>query len=53
MGLVEGEQADDRRPYTFRAAKLLIAQRGEDAPLRAVQRADELLVEGDMEGSTV
>ena len=37
----------------FRAAKLLIDQHGEDAPLRAAQRADELLEEGDVDGVAV
>jgi hypothetical protein len=35
-------------PEIFRAAKLLIDQHGEDAALRAAQRADELLEEGDV-----
>jgi hypothetical protein len=35
-------------PDIFRAAKLLIDQHGEDAALRAAQRADELLEEGDV-----
>jgi hypothetical protein len=40
-------------PDVFRAAKLLIDQHGEDAVLRAAQRADELLEEGDGDGSAV
>ena len=40
-------------PDIFRAAKLLIDQHGEDAALRAAQRADELLEEGDLDGSAV
>jgi hypothetical protein len=40
-------------PDIFRAAKLLIDQHGEDAPLRAAQRADELLKDGDIDGSAV
>jgi hypothetical protein len=38
-------------PDIFRAAKLLIDQDGEDAALRAAQRADELLEAGDMIGA--
>jgi hypothetical protein len=37
----------------FRAAKLLIDQHGEDAPIRAAQRADELQDEGDRDGALV
>jgi hypothetical protein len=40
-------------PDIFHAAKLLIDQHGADAPVRAAQRADELLEEGDVEGSRV
>jgi hypothetical protein len=40
-------------PDIFRAAKLLIDQHGEDAALRAAHRADELLEEGDVNGSAV
>jgi len=40
-------------PDILRAAKLLIDQHGEDAALRAAQRADELLEEGDVEGNSV
>jgi hypothetical protein len=36
----------------IRAAKLLIYQHGEDAPLRAAERADDLLEAGDMTGAT-
>jgi hypothetical protein len=36
-------------PDIFRAAKLLIDQHGDDAALRAAQRADELLEDGDDE----
>ncbi len=32
---------------------MLIDQHGEDAPLRAAQRADELLEEGDVDGVAV
>jgi hypothetical protein len=35
------------------AATLLIDQHGSDAPMRAARRADELLGEGDTEGSGV
>ena len=34
----------------WRAAKLLVDQHGADAPIRAAQRADELLAAGDIEG---
>jgi hypothetical protein len=37
-------------PDIFCAAKLLIDQHGEDAPLRAAERADELLEVGDIIG---
>jgi hypothetical protein len=40
-------------PDIFRAARLLIDQHGEDAPIRAAQRADALADEGDMEDGTV
>jgi hypothetical protein len=40
-------------PDIYRAAKLLINQHGEDAALRAAQRADALLEEGDVDGSAV
>jgi hypothetical protein len=40
-------------PDIFRAAKLLIEQHGNDAPIRAAQRADELLDEGDLDGAMV
>jgi hypothetical protein len=40
-------------PDIFRAAKLLIDQHGEDGPIRAAQRADELLDEGDTDGAVV
>jgi hypothetical protein len=40
-------------PDIFRAAKLLIDQHGDDASLRAAERADELLAEADVEGSAV
>jgi hypothetical protein len=33
-----------------RAAKLLVDQHGPDAPIRAAQRADELLAGGNMRG---
>jgi len=36
-----------------RAAKLLMDQHGDDAALRATQRADELLKEGDVDGNAV
>jgi hypothetical protein len=34
----------------WRAAKLLVDQRAAEAPIRAAQRADELLAAGDMKG---
>jgi hypothetical protein len=37
----------------YRAAKRLVDQHGEDAPIRAAQRADELLEAGDIEGATI
>ena len=37
----------------WRAAKLLVDQNGDDAPIRAAQRPDELLAAGDMEGRSV
>ena len=38
---------------TSRAANLLVDQHGADAPIRAAQRADELLAGGDMRGRAV
>jgi hypothetical protein len=43
------ELIDD--PDIFRAAKLLIDQHRDDAALQAAQRADELLEDGDVDGS--
>ena len=40
-------------PDIFRAAKLLIDQHGKDAAIRAAQRADVLLDEGDVDGAVV
>jgi len=40
-------------PDIYRAAKLLIDQHGDDAPLQAAGRADELLDEGDVDGAAV
>ena len=40
-------------PDIFRAAKLLIDKHGDDAAIRAAQRADELADEGDMDGAAV
>jgi len=37
----------------WRAAKLLVDQHAADAPIRAAQRADELLAAGDMKGRAV
>ena len=36
----------------YRSANALINQHGEDAPIHAAMRADELLEAGDMEGVT-
>ena len=44
------EHAD---PEIDRAANKLIEQHGEDAPIQAAMRHDELLEKGDMEGATV
>ena len=38
-------------PDIYRAAKLLIEQHGDDAELRASERADELLEAGDRAGN--
>jgi hypothetical protein len=35
----------------YRTAKLLVEEHGASAPLQAAQRADELLDEGDIDGS--
>jgi hypothetical protein len=40
-------------PEIFRAAVLLVDQDGEDAALRAAQRADELFKKGNLYGSAV
>ena len=40
-------------PDIFRAAKLLIDKHGNDAAIRAAQRADGLLNGGDMDGAAV
>jgi hypothetical protein len=40
-------------PDIFRAAKLMIDQHGADAAIRAAQRADELLDDGDVDGAVV
>jgi hypothetical protein len=37
----------------YRAAKLLLDQHGQDAPIRAAERADELLEDGDIEGAAI
>ena len=37
-------------PDIWRAANLLILRHGDDAPIHAAQRADELMAEGDTEG---
>ena len=38
---------------TYRAAHLLIKRHGDDAPIEAAMRADELAAGGDMEGRAV
>jgi hypothetical protein len=38
---------------TYRSAHLLIKRHGEDAPIHAAMRADELMETGDMEGRAV
>lgn len=40
-------------PGIVRAAKLLMDKYGEDAPMRAMRRADELLDDGDIDGTMV
>ena len=37
----------------YRAAKLLIEQFGEEAAVRAADRADALLAEGDLDGALI
>ncbi len=37
----------------YRAAHLLIKRHGDDAPVEAAMRADELAEDGDMEGRAV
>ncbi len=37
----------------YRAAHLLIKRHGDDAPIEAAMRADELAADGDMEGRAV
>ena len=39
-------------PDIYRAAKLLMEQHGENAVLRAAERADQFLEAGDMIGAT-
>ena len=48
LAIAKGVTSD---PEIFRTAKLLVGQHGEDAPLRAGERADELLEGGDMIGA--
>ena len=38
---------------TYRCAHLLIKRYGDDAPIEAAMRADELAADGDMEGRAV
>ncbi len=37
----------------YRAANVLVKQHGQDAPIHAAMRADELLEAGDLEGCAV
>ncbi len=37
----------------YRTANILVKQHGQDAPIHAAMRADELLEAGDMEGCVV
>jgi hypothetical protein len=37
----------------YRAAKLCVDQHGDDAPIRAAERADGLLEDGDIEGAAI
>ena len=37
----------------FRTAKLLVDQHGEDAPIHAAMRADELMEKGDLDGQAI
>ena len=37
----------------FRTAKLLVDQHGEDAPIHAAMRADELMAKGDLDGQAI
>jgi hypothetical protein len=37
----------------YRAAKVLVEQHGEDAPIRAAERTDGLLEDGDIEGAAI
>ncbi len=38
---------------TYRAAHLLIERHGDDAPIEAAMRADELMEAGDIDGRAV
>ena len=37
----------------YRTAKLLVDQHGEDAPIHAAMRTDELLARGDLDGQAI
>jgi hypothetical protein len=37
----------------WRAAKLLVDRHGDEAPLHAAMRADELMAEGDIDGQRI
>jgi hypothetical protein len=37
----------------YRTAKLFVDQHGEDAPIHAAMRADELMAKGDLDGQAI
>ena len=37
----------------FRSAKLLVKQHGDEAPIHAAMKADDMLEKGDMDGAAV
>jgi hypothetical protein len=47
----DGTMTED--PDIWRTANLLVGQHGEDAALHAARRADELLEDGDADGSAI
>ncbi len=40
-------------PDIWRSAQVLVKRHGQDAPIHAAMRADELLEAGDLDGATV